>query len=747
MDTAHTPLRARTVNAEDFTSPEIREKLFTPNAESNSAYDLLSDPQGTYILVAERGMGKTHALLVLEDQLTNRKDVVLRISPKSREVIDTYLAINRKDEYRGEKSSTKWQLAILEFLGLKLLDPSLKLRKKWVMFSNKRIKVLVNYYRKYQADELDNQLKNWTKQLKDVDKSTLTEFLISVETLIGKLTTSGKAEKKNRDSQTPSLESRISLTGDWVWDSLAVLRKQKHVDTKDPSMTKFLPRSKSIYVIADGLDQIEEIDNADLLGLVDAVKLLNEKSKEGLQSDDPNFKMVIALRAITYDYSIGDDYKNTTQLWGNIKRLSWENFSGKNSSDKDAFLKKMLANFIVAYSPEEIDKYDTDQVLDLIFPKEVVYFGRQFTPGIKFVFDYTERRPREILLLWQSASAHVDSGELYSTKLTAQNLVDGLRDYTISQLPTDIGTEYEAEFPGIKSLLAHLRDNRESTTRVVSKKTFSGLIGKFIYDIEEAKRPDWINKGSGNIIKILFHVGIIGILPSDEPYDHNWPRAQYAKDNPDKSLENSPEIVIRPAFWNYLTNIKTETYKRRLFLLNLYRELQSSTNNLVEILDSYDNTRDLEFALGRFLVLCDLVDKFSGHPEPSDWEVWTKVYENLQSLYGKFRNTPFCASKVELDRMIEEYKKVILEAAPSGYENNVSFISLDKFTRKTKDNTDYKQSMHSMLNWLNVRQKKDDPRRIGMFVQSLNVGKDSFYSILGDAIANIVSLIESRRSQ
>lgn len=744
----HIALRARTVNAEDFPTPAIREKLFTPNAEKDSTYDLLADVQGTYILVAERGMGKTHILLVLEDQLEKRHDIVLHISPRSPEVVNTYLAI--QEEYPLEKSSFCWQLAILEFIGLKLLDPSFGVRKKWLLLADKRTKVLVNYYRKYQPDELNYQIDHWMKQLRDTDKSSLTEFLISVETLFAKLTTSGKSRSEKKNDVKPTFSSRESLIEDWVWDAVKNLQTQKHRDGNHTELTKLLPKSKSVYVIADGLDQMDKIQNADLIGLVEAVKLLNEKSKIGLISDDANFKAVMALRAITYDYSIGPVYKHNTHLWGNIKRLSWDDSKDVYDPNKDFFLKKMMAKFIIAYSDNELNIDNIDQILGTVFPNEVSYFGRKFSPGTKFIFDYTERRPREILLLWQSASESADSGSLYSAKLTAQNLVDGLKKYSTSKLPEDIGTEYEIEFPKIKLLLSHLKDKRGSITRVLLKDVFREKIVDFIYSIPEDERPEWIERGFDNILKILFHVGIIGILPDEEHYDPDWPHAQYAADDPDKSLESSNKLVFRPAFWNYLTNIKTETDQTRLYILNLYRELQFYTSTLDELIDSIsdaDNTQKyFEMILGRFLVTCDLVERFKRYPEPSDWDVWNKVSENIKIIYDKFKNTPFCSNKVELDRMIATFRKVIMLENKGDFEE-ISFVSLENFSEYTIDNMDYRHAMRSTLKWLDGKQKRFDPEKLQKFKLTLMVGVDSFHSTLGEAISNVIKLRESRRSQ
>jgi len=735
MSALSEPLEFTTVNAEAIDDYDL-ERLYVPNSiNGNPTFYRVAHPLKTYLLVADRGMGKTHILKLIRKKLNDRNNIVVDISSYSSAVEHTYYQL--KETYSNVRFAQLWELAILEIGCVKLLGAGFYPYKL-----NKITPLLFTYFAKYQPTELDYSKLFWEKQFKaNPERGPLAEITFSIKTFWGEFSTGVKRNTAYIETPPPvSFNDRYKLLSDWFWQTLRTLQSQNNFKFKNQTKEGF-PSVRSLYVIADGLDQEQDEKNRktvfprpiaeeDLNGLIGALKMFDTLATENLKGAERNFKMVLALRAITFTTSV--KHKDLTQMRGNIEHLKWD----------DDSLKSMMAQFIKQFSKQKIES-KKEHVLNRVFPENIYYFGKKFDTGADFIIEYTEKRPREILLLWKDCTiAAGNEDDIYTTPLESQHLVDGLKKYSTKALPDDISNEYELEFPGIEKLIASIADNYTAIPRVVAKEQLEKIILNYVYKTDPAKRPPWLIPDKNHVIKILFQTGIVGI-PDGDFIDENWPKANFSKEKTSYGIESASNLVIRPAFWNHLTNIEVETKNRRIYIRSLYTELQKYAMRAADMFALAKNDpRNFEMILGRFFALCDMVDNFNKYPEPADWNIWTVVDEKIRFIYSKFITTPLCSNRTELSRLIEFYKKVVLQKnIPTTVNDETLFVDFHVFSENIQRDSDYQLALRSIHSWLNEKEKPKEAELIKEFRLSLIKEEDSLHSILGEAKDKVTALL------
>lgn len=750
--------QAFTGNAEDLLPKQLQE-VFVPNfipGESDPlcTYDRVALPQRTYILVADRGVGKTHILKLLKHTMEDRGDYVIWFSALSPLAIEVYPKLRK--EYQDAEPSILWQLAIFEAIGIELLSP---IRQRGFLFWDSGASLLVEYFRKYHPVQLNNAIRYWQEQVEQAQKSgPLTEVMLSVEAFWAKVTTNVKAsEHKDKELPPPTAVIRKETVETWVWATIQRLQSFSYEYSEADSMNilvRNLPKVRSVYVIADGLDQDRPLKQDDLIDLLIAMKELNKISKDKLGPDVEklNFKMMVALRAITYEFSIKNNPRfPINHLRANREYLSWEDSGDAADEKKDLALKQFMAKYISIHNNNNFKSMTLDQILEVSFlPGPVVYFGHIFKSGIEFLLEYTERRPREIIYLWQTCANKARQGDQpYSVALSPRHLIAGLKEYTTEALVEDICAEYELEFPGINDLLNAFMERREEIVRITPKQTLKNIIDTHIATQEGKPLPFWLEKGKADrVIRYLFQMGIIGIPTADFGIDDDWPIAVYAKNrnDTDKSIDNSEYVVVRPAFWNYMTNIRSATKQRRRYIVSIYQELQRLIIELDKQFDKPDLGLAFEVALAQFISVAGLIEKINKYPEHIDWEILQQVIKDLDIVWDKFTNTPFFSKtegnkKMALSTMSETLKSITLEITPSPEDPRFSYVGNDTYKRKADESPDYRRLLHRTDTWLYKRRNdKNDPVRINNFRDRLFHGEDSFHKVLGQAIDTTMRL-------
>ena len=735
------PVQAFSGNAEDLFPHEI-ERLFVPNVvlvdkDSLCTYDRIALPHRTYILIAERGMGKTYILNLLMQKMDDRGDYTVLISALSSMATDTYR--NLLEAYPDAEKQILWQLAIFEAMGIELLSP---LKRVFPLFFDSGAQLLVEYFKKYHPIQLENAIHYWRDQVEQGKKSgPLTEVLLSIEAAWAKITANVKAGKPPELPPPSAMERKITVER-WVWSALQRLRKTSYAYEKNylnNIMVRNLPEVRSIYIIADGLDQDRPMSKDDLVALVLALKELNKTAKKHLGDSIMNFKIIMALRAITYDYSLKDCIPDLTHLRGNIERLSWD----------DEALKQLMARYIFVHSDKEFPEGITvSQVLEMVFPLEpIAYFGRIFQSGVDFFLEYTEKRPREIIYLWQTCSKEAGQDDKpYSTLLSPQHIITGLKKYSTGDLPEDIGAEYELEFPGIRFLLRAFSDNKGLITRIVSKHVLKKIISEYINSIADEQRPKWVASSSNQVLRYLFQIGIFGLPSGNIDLHDNWPKVSYVKDNPDRSIDDVEFVVIRPAFWNFMTNIKSETLRRRQYALSLFKELFFHTYTLENQLDEESPGATLEMVLACFFSIGAMVKTYNGFPEHRDWEILLNVNRGLDLVWNKLISTPFCPYSGDGRKLaLEAYSGIIsplsIQVKPTYDDPRTEYYTKDEFEKNISESSEYQTAMKSMSRWLSGRKRKHDRRNIERFRDQLMGNEGSFHPILGRAIDETEGLL------
>jgi hypothetical protein len=750
--------QAFTGNAEDLLPKQLQE-LFVPNFMSGDneqlcTYDRVALPQRTYILVADRGVGKTHFLKLLRHTMEDRGDFVVWFSALSPLVLDVYPKLRR--EYQKDDPSILWQLAIFEAIGIELLSPT---RQRSFLFWDSGASLLVEYFRKYHPAQLNNAIRYWQEQVEQAQTSgPLTEVMLSVEAFWAKITTDVKAgEPKDNEAEPPSAAIRKEIVETWVWTAIQRLQSIHYEYDEEEStniLIRKLPRVRSLYVIADGLDQDRPLKQEDLMDLLVAMKELNKISKDKLGPDEEklNFKMIVALRAITYEFSIKNNpkFQALTHLRGNKEDLSWEDDRDVDDPEKDIALKRFIAKYILVHSNNNFTSKTLDQILELSFSTgSVVYFGHIFNSGVEFILEYTERRPREIIYLWQACASKAKSADQpYSVALSPHHLIAGLKEYTTEALIEDICAEYELEFPGINRLLNEFMEKRITITRILPKQNLQDIIDKYIESHEDEPLPFWLEEGKADrVIRYLFQMGILGIPTADSDIDDDWPIAIYARNrnDTDKSIDDSEYIVIRPAFWNYMTNIRTETKRRRQFIISIYQELQKLSQELGNQLSSSDLGFNLEVALARFISVAGLIGEFNKYPEHIDWDILQEVKQELKLVWDKFKNTPFFPKtngdeKIILNVMSEKIRSIVIQKLPSLDDPDIVYTKLEDLKNKIEESPDYRILLRRAETWLFKRKIDKDTQRVNNFRDKLIFGEESFSKVLGRAIDTITRL-------
>jgi len=123
----------RNVNAAQLSYEDLV-RLFEPNTSISPApdgsaklcsYDKIASPEGTYYLVAKRGIGKTHILKLLQENMANHKPKLKYLKKATRHIVlpitlnlaESPITGNFKSlakQFPDEPKSNLWQLAILE---------------------------------------------------------------------------------------------------------------------------------------------------------------------------------------------------------------------------------------------------------------------------------------------------------------------------------------------------------------------------------------------------------------------------------------------------------------------------------------------------------------------------------------------------------------------------------------------------------------------------------------------------------
>lgn len=746
-------VRSDTGNAEGLSLEQLQ-ALFVPNVDDPNVectFDRLASPDRTWILVADRGLGKTHVLKLLADLLDRRGDVVIRITAAAGEsnVTDTYRSL--RSHYPKQQRYLLWQLAILEDIAVHLLLRSLSITRQL----GKQERMLINYFRLNQPNALTNE-DYWREQYRNGRKFRFwPELILMIPYQQMTFQLKLKPEEEKKKLKRPTVTARKKIVEAWVWQQIHKLQdvapgKLRRLPNTPYSeiLTRSLPGCRSVYVIADGLDQDDPLDHQDMISLITAIKILNNKTKKILEADRTNFKALMALRAITYD-KIKPKIPDLTHLHENIEEMNWTTHA----------LQRMMARYVAVHAKHKhLSDNNIRDLLDMVFPSEpIYYFGHKFQDGIRFLLECTERRPREILYLWRRCAAVVGISEsAYVTRLSPHSLVNGLKIYGEKILPLDVSLEYQLEYPRLNELFISLNTHRNLITRTPPKKVLEDIVKDFRRSISVKDRPIWLKQ---DVLEVLYQIGLIGIPAKRKAINFNWPYASYRRDASDTPLKDVKTVVVRPAFWPHMTNIKTETDERRQYMMFLFRKLISLSNDLNDHLQKVLKARRGEsstlqkniqdehylflYALGFFLAVSDLIREFSGYPEPDDEEICSRVKSKVELVRKLLASTPFFHQEgsdeiIDINVLAKQLGSLIVRQKPSPRSPRISYWSPDEFQKVIQNGS---PNISTLPYTLFNRQTSMNTSHFVEFRNELIGNTDALTVLLGDEINSIEKLM------
>ncbi len=758
----------RKVNAENLSIDELI-NLFEPNndirpnsegAEQFCSYDRVADPEAAYYLVAERGVGKTHILRLLEEQLKNSGHIALTIGFNESEILTNFKRLQKK--YPKEVKPNIWLLAILEEVEIKLFDiyidtsffPSFAYKMVALTLTKNllsRYKEFFDYLKDYRPDA-------WEKLSKKLKLKT-TNFRRFIPNIRVSLPIIGHidfrfdrlefTEAKSKDKIESEIGTRINYLASSLWATLNSRKKAPPISYygEQNLFIRRMPTHQGVYIIADGLDQGDNpLNHQEILGLVSAINLLNQRAAKHLDKK-PNFKAIMALRSITYDYVVGVRFTELEHIRPHVEKLIWSPES----------IRRFMARRILKLSSDiPLSDEQVSESLKEHFPDPIHYFGKDFESAVDFVFTVTKLRPRQVLLYWQICANKTDAYQdrPYQATLSADHLTEGLKTYAL-EVATDIAKEYDLEYKGLFELLRHLAANSQTIHRISTRKNLVKNITAYLSSpSSDNQRPEWMQKSPLDILNILYQVGVIG-LPiyvniRDKKID--WLNTWYVNADPYKSVNAYDTIVIHPSFWNWITDVHIETLLRRRYLFNLYdsysnsiQALQSSLQNI--LFSKYSLRNEHEEHIGRFLVMTKFVLEYAIYPETIDAKLAKDIVDRTSRSLEIFSGTVFCpAEKSELRRfkvteMADFYSKTMLDHIPTYRRNNIKYNENTKFI-ENKNGLEQEYRERIVSPWLSGHVlSSTEYDMLERFYGSLVSGSDS----LSSAIKNSIEYLKDKK--
>lgn len=763
----------RNIDAESLASPDLI-NLFEPNEGSDDgicSYDRMASAIGPYYLVAERGVGKTHTLGLLGVILNKRGDTVLKIELTENRILSTYEKL-KKELSRREQKVGIWQVAILEEASLALVDKylhfienpefrnlPLSIKQGFEKEFKKNLIVFYGYIKKYRKDD-------WNKY-HPVEKTIQDSFSKTIEVLgkliskiqiqispiklgvtpIPDLTPDASTDKSvnpvHEEDVSNVLSARILEIEDWFWGMLGLMRLMTHSPMPELNvrLTRYLPKSHSIYILADGLDQTTKpMQHGDLLALKYAARYLNRKLIKKLkEGEEKNFKLIVSFRAVTFNYYIKPKDTDKEQVYSDIETLAWNGIA----------LRHMMGKRIREADDSLHPNMTVDEILQTRFPGEIHYFGRIFSPTPEFFFRFAGYRPRQVILLWHKCAAKAGAKDHpYNIILNEDQIIDGFREYSLGILPEDVAEEYVAEYIGLKDLLDYLAIHRNSISREISSEGLSKLLGDFLEEYRKHNKrqtPKWMQNGAEEMIDTFYDIGLIGV--PTEHINTDWPKLRHVYDEPFLKASKFSTLYIRPPMWNFITNIQEETLSRRVYIKNLYSKLHEAATSIIYMLDAKEDRDGLSFeaAICHFLVLGKLIKDYVRYPEPVDWRNWNNACQAIErtweaiSQLATWHALDNTSAVTHIDSMadrlipfiIEEHKETPFKLQLSG-TNKFEAI-------KTKD--EYISAMAPLAPWVELYERAGQPQATQIFYASLLKGPQSLNPVLGNAISAITPLI------
>jgi hypothetical protein len=743
------------------------------------AFDRIAKVEGSYYLVAERGVGKTHILRLLSVILEKRGDLAIKIELKERSVYGAYLDLRKKFS-KDKHRVLLWKIAILEEVAIELYEMyykrntlrtkkniDKKIRKEFRKSFKNYIPDLLDYLKTYKKEEwinikkVQHKVEKSTKTivetiidvLKKIDISLLPAPRLGVslsEPINATLPTAG-------DIDTQNLNIRLDRIENLVWNILGLLRRLKHTEYPDIAhLTKALPDVHSVYVIADGLDQsTDPTTRRDLLALTEATRDLNRKLIDKVpEGESKNFKVVTAFRAVTYYYYIERRYPDMEQVRNHVEELRWSTPA----------LKKMMARRIWESEGKNISHLQSiddkvDEIINQKFPVRMHYFGKvfgseesgskEYKSSVEFFFKLAGYRPRQIFQLWQDCAEHASKKDItFQAILSEDNIMEGFKSYSMGTLPKDIGEEYEIEYKGLRNFLNFMAANRDQITRIIDIKSLERIIKEFL-DTND-KYGKHLGQTPIDIINTMYRIGLIGLpvenvnlienVNSIEKVKLDWVALRHVYDDRNLDMQHYELVGFLPKMWNYLTNIRQETLMRRMYSLKLYTSIKKITGLLTTTLTKPVDRIQLEYEIGSFLVLGLLVKEFNGYPEPADriakCKAWNAINNSWIAL-GEVTTRQLGDTKSGVEKIEELAENLIPFILKKNKLFEYDVYTLDEFKLRIFDSLQYNTIIEPIKNWYLLYADEKLPLITQRFIDSLNENQISITGDVGSAIEEI----------
>lgn len=742
----------------EYLAPERLVRFFEPNDLADisnaqnralSSYDRIAQVGGASYLVADRGVGKTHILTLLSHVLSQRGDIFIKIELKNwigyslyQKMTQTYSAPNQK--------VLIWKIAILEEVLIQLVEKYYFQQQfpKSKKVSSDNLQVLrgnfsdltqgafKSYFkihkRSYWAEK--HQLEDFFEQIGSALREIKITFTPPTTPPAPVTVTSSKQQadpKKVEEINTHYLSETFRILKNKCLEMMRVLNKIQHDDLPSAynAVTLHLPKSYSVYVIADGLDQTNNpVSHEDLISLLSATKDLNQLNAE-------NFKMVVSFRSITFDV-LKKKYEDMEQDWDKVEPINWS----------PAALKRMVARRISV--SDDVQSNQVDSLIYRKFPQKFHYFGKEFDT-MDFIFGVTGHRPRQIIRLWtQCAEVIGEKDKPFSAHMSEKDIMKGFREYSLGTLPSDIGQEYSLEHPWLNDFFKFLASVRYKISRATTTESIEEIIDEYKKRREEMGKAleGEVWKKTIEIVNIMFQIGIIGYLPTDK-IDFNWNDLQDVYKQPQEDMRNHRYIGFSPKMWNYLTNIRDETIQRRKFSLMLYETFRKQIRDLSASLNS-KNSRDLlEYQIGVYLAMGKVIKEISIYPEPADWEDLDKCrsgikksWEILEGLTTYPVDRKIAKADV-IDFIATQYKDIMVNI--NAEEFSCTCHDFAEFCARKKSTADYKNITNPLENFLGLYKKGIVPAYTQQFIKSLTGDSESLEVFLSDSIGRLENLLSN----
>lgn len=756
----------RNIDAENLNFEQLA-RLYEPNDVQNlSSFDRMSLVGGPTYLVAERGVGKTHILKLLHEVLKKRGDITLWVDQKENPISATFARMKRK--HPRENKSILWQIAIIEETSIAIVERYLEdikdtdfrrypkdMRKKFAKDFKKGLDDYFDYLRHFRKDDWAKYYRflsaaeNGLTKFGDTARWLAVEVIAeTIRRLMSRPVTHNSAldftvvnptsniTSDKTDSQLtterPDLMSRLLQIEEWFWSILRTMHSLDHAagDGHEDGFTTHLPKSHSAFIIADGLDQtLQPMSHSDILALYLATRYLNRKAA---QKEIYNFKMIMGIRAVTYNYYVHPKDPDRGQMYTDIELLTWSRYA----------LKLMMSRRIVESDPP-LGNHSSNEILQSKFPERVHYFGH-IESALDFIFSVTAFRPRQIIILWRKCAELLNEKDFaFRAVIDEDTLVRGFQQYSLSTLPDDIAEEYSSEYRGLDKLLDFIAANRNELEREVPRKQLGATIDEYIYKLtkEGQKIPSWVGNGSDNVLQVLYQTGIIGV-PISEP-GNDWANHNHVFEEPNLSVSNYQILYIRPHMWTFLTNIQTEILSRRKYLFALYEQTKLCIEALGDLISAPDKGKRGTFVyeIFKLLSLCYLIKNFAQYSEPVDWRELDKAqiavlqsWNNMGLLLGLKVGDPQKVHRPIEGIADELQRNIILSGYPSALKiKDISSVNLS--------DSDYSNAGRTLQPLIDSYQEIPHNPVLQQFSQMLFNSPQSLNLVLGRALDTIRPLM------